>query len=104
MSNTILIASRAISSTLDGTRPLDAPTPRLSNAITRRRAAIPSMTRGSQSSRTAVKWGRAISGTSVLAPSCRYANVTPSALIVRVGVSGHVLRAVAGIIGAARRL
>ena len=54
-----------------GIDPLDAPTPRLSNAITCRSAAIPSMTRGSQSSRTAVKWCRKTSGTPPRRPSSR---------------------------------
>jgi hypothetical protein len=64
-------ASAAISPTVLGTDPLDAPIPRLSNAITCRSAAIPSMTRGSQSSRTAVKWCRKTSGTPQRGPSSR---------------------------------
>jgi hypothetical protein len=49
------IASSAMAETVVGVRPLLPPMPRLSKVITRRSDAIPSMTRGSQSSRTAVK-------------------------------------------------
>lgn len=45
-------ASRAIDSIVSGVEPLDPPTPRLSKAMIRRRAASPSTTRGSQLSRT----------------------------------------------------
>ncbi len=64
-------ASAAIASIVCGTDPPDAPMPRLSNAITCRLAAMPSMTRGSQSSRTAVKWCRKTSGTPPRGPSSR---------------------------------
>jgi hypothetical protein len=66
-----LTASRAISSIVVGVDPLDAPTPRLSNAMTRCFAAMPSTTRGSQLSRTAARWVRKITGTPVLGPSWR---------------------------------
>jgi hypothetical protein len=83
------MASRPISSTVCGTEPPDAPTPRLSKAMTRCSAAMPSTTLGSQSSRTAVKWCRKITGTSVPVPSSRYANSTPPTSTVRVGTSFH---------------
>ena len=64
-----LTASLAISSIVVGVAPLEAPTPRLSNVITRCSAAMPSTTRGSQLSRTAARWVRKTTGTPVLGPS-----------------------------------
>src|SRR5215207_9402190 len=59
-------ASLAIPSMVLGVAPLEAPTPRLSKVMTRRLAAMPSTTRGSQLSRTAARWGRKTTGTPVL--------------------------------------
>ena len=64
-------ASLAISSIVVGVDPLEAPTPRLSKAMTRCLAAMPSTTRGSQLSRTAARWVRKTTGTPVLGPSWR---------------------------------
>jgi hypothetical protein len=64
-------ASLAISSMVVGVDPLEAPTPRLSKVMTRRLAAMPSTTRGSQLSRTAARWVRKTTGTPVLGPSSR---------------------------------
>src|SRR5438445_2186047 len=50
-------ASFAIASIVSGTVPVEAPTPRLSNVITRCVAAMPSTTRGSQLSSTAGQVG-----------------------------------------------
>jgi len=57
-----VIASRAISSIDVAGDPLDTPTPRLSNAITRCFAAMPSTMRGSQLSSTAARWMRNTTG------------------------------------------
>ena len=65
------IASVPICSTVVAPTQPVAPTPRLSNAITRWCAAMPSMTRGSQSSRTAVRWCRNTTGMSEPVPSSR---------------------------------
>ena len=62
-------ASLAISSIVIGVDPLEAPTPRLSKAMTRCLAAMPSTTRGSQLSSTAARWVRKTTGTPVLGPS-----------------------------------
>jgi hypothetical protein len=81
------MASRAIAATVCGTLPPDAPTPRLSKAMTRCSRAMPSITLGSQSSSTAVKWCRKTTGTSEPVPSSRYANSVPPTSTVRVGTS-----------------
>ena len=64
-------ASCAIASMVLGVEPPDAPTPRLSKAMTRCCAAMPSTTRGSQLSRTAARWVRKTTGTPVVGPSSR---------------------------------
>ena len=64
-------ASRAIPATECGVVPSDAPTPRLSNAMTWRLAAMPSMTRGPQPSITAVQWRRKTTGTPAGTPTWR---------------------------------
>ena len=64
-------ASFAIASMVSGVDPPDAPTPRLSKAMTRRLAAMPSTTLGSQLSRTAARWVRKTTGTPVVGPSSR---------------------------------
>ena len=64
-------ASLPISSIVCGTDDPVAPMPRLSNAITRWWAAMPSMILGSQSSSTAVKWCRKTTGTPESVPNSR---------------------------------
>src|SRR3989344_6336855 len=88
-----VIASSAICSMeLDG-EPLDAPTPRLSNAITWRWAASPSTTRGSQLSSTAARWTSRISGVPPWClPSSRQAKATPPAEMDWVGAVAQVDR------------
>ena len=65
------MASSAMASMLSGVVPPDPPTPRRSTRMTRRSAAMPSTTAGSQSSRTAVKWCRNTTGTPVVGPTSR---------------------------------
>jgi hypothetical protein len=62
-------ASLAIASMVVGVDPLEAPTPRLSEVMTRCLAAMPSTTRGSQLSSTAARWVRNTTGTPVPGPS-----------------------------------
>ena len=64
-------ASFAIAWMVFGVVPVEAPTPRLSNAMTRCLAARPSTTRGSQLSRTAARWVTRTTGTPVFGPSSR---------------------------------
>ena len=72
MASMKVMASLAISSIDAAGAPLDAPTPRLSNVITRCFVANPSTTRGSQLSRTAARWMRKTTGVPELsAPSSR---------------------------------
>ena len=68
-----LTASSAIASTVSGTVPVEAPTPRLSKAMTWCLLATGSMTRGSQLSRVPARWTKKITGTPPLGPSSRYA-------------------------------
>ncbi len=79
------MASLPIASMSVGTFPPERPIPRLSNAITRWCSAMPSMTRGSQSSSTAIRWCRNTTGTPPSGPSSRYANGVPFTSIIRVG-------------------
>jgi hypothetical protein len=66
-------ASFAIASIVSGTVPVEAPTPRLSNVITRCFSAMPSTTRGSQLSRFAARCVKKITGVPVCCPSSRWA-------------------------------
>jgi tagatose-1,6-bisphosphate aldolase non-catalytic subunit AgaZ/GatZ len=65
------MASLASSAIELGVLPCDAPTPRLSNVITRRCAAMPSTTRGSRLSRFAARWFRKITGVPARGPRSR---------------------------------
>ena len=65
------MAKDAIASIVLGVEPLEAPTPRLSNVMTRCRVAMPSTTRGSQLSSTAARWVRKMTGTPARGPSSR---------------------------------
>ncbi len=80
-------ASCAIASMVAGVEPPEAPTPRLSKAMTRCCIAMPSTTRGSQLSRTAARWVRKITGMPVAGPSSRYAKSTPLTVIVLAGAA-----------------
>jgi len=62
------IASPVMASMLSGVVPPEPPTPRRSTRMTRRSAAMPSTTAGSQSSSTAVKWCRNTTGIPVAGP------------------------------------
>ena len=64
-------ASSAMSSTLPGTSPVEAPTPRLSNAMTWWFCAMGSMMRGSQLSSVAARWTKKTTGMPPFVPSSR---------------------------------
>lgn len=79
-------ASSAICSMEFDGEPLDAPTPRLSKAITWCLAAMPSTIRGSQLSSTAARWARSTTGVPPFClPNSRYAKLTSPAVRVCVG-------------------